>query len=84
MAFLLGEAVAGALEVALVPHHRALAHDNAFGDASMVELAGAMGALDKLEVRWCPTALSPCLETLHVHTPDSKHLFDVLSAVSCP
>ena len=35
------------------------------------------GALDKLEVSWCPNALSPCPETLHVHSSDSEDLFDV-------
>ena len=52
-------------------------HVNSCGDAGMVAMAGAMGALDKLEVSWCPNALSPCPETLHVHSPDSEHLFDV-------
>ena len=28
-------------------------------------------------VSWHPTALFPCLETLHMHSPDFEHLFDV-------
>ena len=31
------------------------------------------GALDHLTVRWRPTALFSCLETPHVHSPDSAH-----------
>ena len=52
---------------------------NQIGDVGMQALAGAVskGALDKLEVSWCPTALSPCLDTWCVHSPDSEHLFDV-------
>ena len=57
---------------------------NAIGDEGMSALAKAitpdkdgMGALDKLTVSWCPTALSPCLETWCVHSADSEHLFDV-------
>ena len=54
-------------------------HDNQIGDTSMISLADALGkgALDKLEVSLRLTALSPCLETLHVHSPYSEHLFDV-------
>ena len=54
-------------------------NDNHIGDAGLTALAKAVesGALDKLQVSWCPTALSPCSETLHVHSPDSEHLFDV-------
>ena len=41
-----------------------------WGDAEAATFAKvvASGALDKLEVSWCPTAqkLSPCPETLHV------------------
>ena len=54
-----------------------------WGDAEMLKLASAIehahasGALDNLEVSWPPTALSPCLETWHAHSPDSEHLFDV-------
>jgi hypothetical protein len=40
------------------------------------------GALDHLTVCLRPTALSPCLETPHVHSPDSEHLFDGPYAVS--
>ena len=32
--------------------------------------AFAKGALDHLTVRWRPIALSPCLETWQVHSPD--------------
>ena len=39
------------------------------------------GALDKLTVSWRPTALSPCPETCHMHSPDSYLLFDVHYAV---
>jgi hypothetical protein len=51
----------------------------AWGDAEMATFAKvvASGALDHLTVCWRPTALSPCLETPHVHSPDSEHLFDV-------
>ena len=58
---------------------RLILYKNQFGDESMVALAGALskGALDHLTVCWRPTALSPCLETSHVHSPDSEHLFDV-------
>ena len=54
-------------------------YDNQIGDTGMISLADALGkgALDKLKVRWCLTALSPCPETWHVHSPDSEHLFDV-------
>ena len=64
----------------LMCNMQALALDgNQIGDAGMIPLADAMGkgALDKLEVSWCPTALSPCLETWLVHSPDSEHLFGV-------
>ena len=61
--------------------------DNAIGDAGMSALAKAItpgpngkGALDKLTVSWCPTALSSCPETSCVHSPDSEHLFDVQCA----
>ena len=52
---------------------------NSIGDAGMSTLASACasGALDQLQVCWRPTALSPCLETLHVYSPDSEHLLDV-------
>ena len=56
----------------------------AIGDAGMSALAKAItpgpngkGALDKLRVSWSPTALSPCTETLNVHSPDSEDLYDV-------
>ena len=55
---------------------------NKIGDAGLTALAKAVesGALDKLTVRWCPTALSPCPETWHMHSPISYLLFDVLYA----
>ena len=63
---------------------------NGIGDEGMSALAKAItpdkdgkGALDKLEVSLCPTALSSCLETLHVHSPDPEHLFDVPYADAC-
>ena len=54
-------------------------YNNQIGDVGMQALAGAVskGALDKLKVSWCPAALSPCPETLHVHSSDSEDLFDV-------
>ena len=53
--------------------------NNHIGDAGLSALAEAMGkgALDHLTVCWRPTALFPCLETPHVHSPDSEHVFDV-------
>ena len=60
-----------------------------WGDAEMLKLASAIehahasGALDKLEVSWCPAALSPCPETLHVHSSDSEDLFDMPYAGAC-
>ena len=58
--------------------------DNQIGDVGLTALASACasGALDHLTVCWRPTALSPCLETPHVHSPDSEHLFDVPYAVA--
>ena len=52
---------------------------NQIGDAGMSAFASACasGALDHLTVCWRPPALSSCLETPHVHSPDSEHLFDV-------
>ena len=49
----------------------ALAGNN-IGDAGLTALANACvsGALDHLTVRWRPIALSPCLETWQVHSPD--------------
>jgi hypothetical protein len=46
--------------------------DNTIGDAGLSALAEAMGrgGLDHLTVCWCPTALSPCLETWHTHPSD--------------
>ena len=45
---------------------------NVIGDIGISALASACasGALDHLTVRWRPTALSPCLETSQVHSPD--------------
>ena len=59
-------------------------YNNHIGDAGLTALAKAVesGALDHLTVRWRPTALFPCLETPHVHSPDSEHLFDVPYAVA--
>ena len=56
---------------------------NAIGDAGIQALADAFskGALDHLTVRWLPTALYPCPETWHVHSPDPEVLFDVQYAV---
>ena len=56
---------------------------NKIGDEGMKALADACasGALDKLTVSWRPTALSPCPETCHMHSPDSYLLFDVHYAV---
>ena len=53
--------------------------DNRIGDAGLSSLAAAVsnGALDNLTVCWHPTALSPCLETWHVHSSDAYILFDV-------
>ena len=55
-----------------------------WGDAEVISLSRVLesGALDHLTVCWRPTALSPCLETPHVHSPDSEHLFDVPYAVA--
>jgi hypothetical protein len=49
-----------------------LLHSNKIGDPGMQTLADAVakGALDHLTVRWRPIALSPCLETWQVHSPD--------------
>ena len=57
--------------------------DNKISDAGLTALAKVVesGALDKLTVSWRPTTLSPCLDTWHVHSPDSEHLFDVHYAV---
>ena len=61
---------------------------NAIGDDGMSALAKAIkptaenasGALDNLQVCWRPTALSPCPETSHMHSPNSYLLFDVTYA----
>ena len=52
---------------------------NRIADDGMKAFAIAVekGALDKLQVCWRPSALPSCLETPHVHSPDSEHLFDV-------
>jgi Leucine-rich repeat (LRR) protein len=54
-------------------------HENQIGDAGLTALASACasGALDHLTVCWHPTALFPCLETWHAHSPDSYLLFEV-------
>ena len=56
-----------------------------WGDAEAATFAKvvASGALDHLTVCWRPTALFPCLETLHVRSPDSKLLFGVPCAGAC-
>ena len=53
-----------------------------WGDSEAISLSKviASGALDNLTVCWRPTALSPCPETWHAHSPDSEHLFDVTCA----
>ena len=47
-------------------------YENNIGDAGLTALSKAVesGALDHLTVRWRPIALSPCLETWQVHSPD--------------
>ena len=59
--------------------------NNQIGDTGMISFSDALGkgALDHLAVCWRPTALFPCRETLHVRSPDSKHLFDVPCAGAC-
>ena len=54
-------------------------YNNKIGDVGLQAFADALGkgALDHLTVCWRPTALSPCLETLHTHSTDSENLFDV-------
>ena len=73
-------ALAKAVESGALPRLKKLRMDyNSIGDAGMSALANACasGALDHLTVCWRPTALSPCLEIPHVHSPDSEHLFDL-------
>ena len=78
-------ALAKAMESgALASLEKLFLNGNGIGDEGMSALAKAItpnkdgkGALDKLTVRWRPTALSSCLETWHAHSPDSEHLFDV-------
>ena len=50
-----------------------------WGDAEAATFAkvAASGALDNLKVSWRSIALILCLDTLHVHSPDSEHLFRV-------
>ena len=54
-----------------------------WGDEEIKMLSTALtfahdkGALDHLTVRWLPTALYPCPETWHAHSPDPEILFDV-------
>ena len=74
------------LKICLMCHMQVLELQyNNIGDAGLTALAKAIesGALDKLEVSVCPTALSSCLETLHVLSPDPEHLFDVPYADAC-
>jgi len=56
------------------------------GIVGMQALAGVVssGALDHLTVCWRQTALFPCLETLHTHSPDQDVLFDVQYAGALP
>ena len=71
--------------ICLICHTQVLeVGDNQIGDAGLDALAKAVesGALDHLTVCWRPTALSPYLETPHVHSLDSEHLFDVPYAVA--
>ena len=51
---------------------------NSFSDAGMVALLSAMGAMAQLQVRWCPNALTSCLEPWHMRSPGLKVSFDVL------
>ena len=57
---------------ALPQLNRLVLSENAIGDIGISALASACanGALDHLTVRWRPIALSPCLETWQVHSPD--------------
>ena len=62
---------------------------NQIGDTGLSALAKAItpgpsgkGALDHLTVCWRPTALFPCPQTWHVHSPDPEVLFDVQYAVA--
>jgi Leucine-rich repeat (LRR) protein len=78
-------ALAKAVESGALPQLKKLwLQQNNISDSGVSALADAVGkgALDQLTVCWCPTALSPCLETPHVHSPDSEHLFDVPYAVA--
>ena len=54
-------------------------NESNISDPGLTALAKAVesGALDHLTVCWRPTALFPCLETWHVHSPDSEHLLVV-------
>ena len=63
---------------------------NQIGDSGLSALATVLtpgpsgkGALDNLKASWCPTPLSACLQTWHVHSPDSEHLFGVPYAGDC-
>ena len=79
-------ALAEAVGKGALPALRMLAlNGNKIGDVGLTALADACasGALDHLMVCWRPTALSPCLETPHVHSHDSEHLFDVPCAGAC-
>ena len=64
---------------ALASVQKLFLNSNAIGDDGITALADALGkgALDHLTVCWRPTALSPCLEPWHAHSPDSYLLFEV-------
>ena len=67
------KALADALSNGALPQLETLSlSQNAIGDIGISALASACasGALDHLTVRWRPIALSPCLETWQVHSPD--------------
>ena len=78
-------AFAKAVESGALPQLETLSlGSNKIGDSGLSAFATVLtpgpsgkGALDKLTVSWCPTALSSCPETSCVHSPDSEHLFDV-------
>ena len=85
------QALAGAVSKGALDKLQKLYLDlNQIGDAGLSALATALTpgqsgnvALDKLTVRWFPTALSSCPETCHMHSPDSYLLFYVPYAGTC-
>ena len=52
---------------------------NFIGDAGVTALAQACagGAMAQLQVSWLPTAMIPCLETWHTHSPGLTVSFGV-------